>query len=79
MPNIEATCGTKNTRWSCVYSNQGNFSGRITSSYTTGSPFSVASTDVNTNLNADMVDGYNISVVSSLPYTKTDNTIYILI
>lgn len=34
---------------------------------------------VNTNLNADMVDGKHISVVTALPTTKDANTIYILI
>jgi hypothetical protein len=38
------------------------FAGQITSQVATGtSPFSVSSTTVNTNLNADMVDGYHLN------------------
>lgn len=40
----------------------GTFSGQIISSVYTGtSPFNVISTTVNTNLNADMVDGYHVA------------------
>lgn len=40
----------------------GTFSGQIISSVDTGtSPFNVISTTVNTNLNADMVDGYHVA------------------
>lgn len=72
--------GDSSSRWANIYSKSGNFTDQITSQVKTGTPpFHVDSTDVNENLNADMVDGYNISVVSSLPFTKTNNTIYILI
>jgi hypothetical protein len=62
MPNIWATCGTENTRWSRIYGNEGNFSGQITVSVAEGkSPFNITSTTVNTNLNADMLDGKHAS------------------
>lgn len=54
--------GLTSNRWSNIYSVLGNFSGQITSTVTTGtSPFAINSTTVNTNLNADMLDGIHIS------------------
>ena len=50
--------GKSAARWSNVYSVLGNFSGQITSSVATGTaPLAVASTTLNTNLNADLLDG----------------------
>ena len=52
------TLGKSDRRWSNVYSVLGNFSGQITSSVATGTaPLAVASTTLNTNLNADLLDG----------------------
>ena len=54
--------GQSYKRWSNIYSNKGNFSGKITSNVATGtSPFSISSTTLNTNLNADLLDGYHAS------------------
>lgn len=56
------TLGSSSNRWLNIYSNLGNFSGRITSSVSTGTaPFLISSTTVNSNLNADMVDGFNLN------------------
>lgn len=54
--------GSSNNRWNGVFSKAGNFSGQITLSVATGtSPFKITSTTVNTNLNADMLDGKHAS------------------
>jgi hypothetical protein len=59
MPNIWATCGTENTRWSRIYGNEGNFSGQITVSVATGTaPFKITSSTIVSNLNAEYINGY---------------------
>lgn len=56
--NNSQNIGSSSLRWANIYSVLGNFSGQITSSVATGTaPFAITSTTVNTNLNADMVDG----------------------
>ncbi|HNQ17363.1 MAG TPA: hypothetical protein PKH60_04660, partial [Candidatus Woesebacteria bacterium] len=56
--NNTSTLGSSSVRWANIYSVLGNYSGQITSSLATGtSPFAVSSTTVNTNLNADLLDG----------------------
>lgn len=58
--NLYSTLGSTSLRWNGIYSSTGNFTGQITSSLATGTaPFAVTSTTVNTNLNADMLDGYH--------------------
>ena len=64
--NNTSTLGSSSVRWANIYSVLGNYSGQITSSLATGtSPFAVTSTTVNTNLNADLLDGYSYN---NLPY-----------
>ena len=61
------TLGTSSYPWANLYSVSGNFSGQITSSVATGtSPLSVASTTLNTNLNADLLDGYHATELARL-------------
>ena len=56
---------------------QRNASGQIESTIATGiAPFKITSTTLNTNLNADLLDGYHISVVGSLPSSTDSSTIY---
>ena len=80
--NNSFTSGTVSYRWSNVYAVKGNFSGQITSSVATGiSPFSITSTTKNTNLNADMLDGYHIWTGTRAQYNATakdNNTIYLI-
>ena len=72
--NANITLGTSSYRWANLYSVLGNFSGQITSSVATGtSPLSVASTTLNTNLNADLLDGYHAEDVSRLGWTTVSN------
>ena len=55
------TLGTSSLRWKGIYSGTGNFTGQVTSSVADGTaPFVITSKTVNTNLNADMVDGLHI-------------------
>ena len=52
-------------------------SGQVQSLVAQGTaPFKVTSTTVCPNLNADVVDGYHISVVGSLPSSTSSSTIY---
>lgn len=68
------TLGTSSYPWANLYSVLGNFSGQITSSVATGtSPLSVASTTLNKNLNADLLDGYHAEDVSRLGWTTVSN------
>lgn len=68
------TLGTSSYRWANLYSVLGNFSGQITSSVATGtSPLSVASTTLNENLNADLLDGYHATEVSRLGWVGVNN------
>lgn len=68
------TFGTSTYRWANMYSVLGNFSGQITSSVATGtSPLSVASTTLNENLNADLLDGYHATEVSRLGWVGVNN------
>ena len=68
------TLGTSSYRWANLYSVLGNFSGQITSSVATGtSPLSVASTTLNENLNADLLDGYHATEVSRLGWVNVSN------
>ncbi len=51
-----------------------SMSGQLTNTLTTGtSPFSVTSTTVNTNFNADLLDGYS---ASAIPGTLVGRTVY---
>lgn len=60
--NNKLTLGSDTARWANTYSVKGNFSGQITSSVATGtSPFSIDSTTVNANLNADLLDGLHLN------------------
>ena len=68
------TLGTSSYPWANLYSVSGNFSGQITSSVATGtSPLSVASTTLNENLNADLLDGYHATEVSRLGWVGVNN------
>ena len=72
--DTDVTLGTSSYRWANLYSVLGNFSGQITSSVATGtSPLSVASTTLNENLNADLLDGYHAEDVSRLGWTTVSN------
>jgi hypothetical protein len=54
--------GSSTKRFANAYAVLGNFSGQITSGLSTGtSPFAVTSTTVCSNLNADLLDGFNAS------------------
>lgn len=64
--------GSANNRWNGVFSKSGNFSGQITLSVATGTaPFKITSTTVNTNLNADMVDGKHASDFATSGHTHS--------
>ena len=77
--NNKLTLGSDTARWANTYSFKGNFSGQITSSVATGtSPFSITSTTKNTNLNADMIDGYHIVVTDTVPAVPANKTIYFI-
>lgn len=77
--NNKLTLGSDTARWANTYSVKGNFSGQITSSVATGtSPFSITSTTKNTNLNADMIDGYHIVVTDTVPAVPANKTIYFI-
>ena len=53
-----STLGSSSLRWNGLYSYTGNFSGQISSSVASGTaPFVITSTTLNTNLNADLLDG----------------------
>lgn len=68
------TLGTSSYRWANLYSVLGNFSGQITSSVATGtSPLSVASTTLNENLNADLLDGYHATDIPRLGWASVSN------
>ena len=72
--DTDVTLGTSSYRWANLYSVLGNFSGQITSSVATGtSPLSVASTTLNENLNADLLDGYHATEVSRLGWVGVNN------
>lgn len=65
--DTDVTLGTSSYRWANLYSVLGNFSGQITSSVATGtSPLSVASTTLNENLNADLLDGHHATELARL-------------
>ena len=69
--DTDVTLGTSSYRWANLYSVLGNFSGQITSSVATGtSPLNVASTTLNTNLNADLLDGIHASGL----FTELENS-----
>lgn len=71
--NNTYSLGTSSLRWSNVYSVLGNFSGQITSSVATGTaPFSVTSTTLVTNLNADMLDSAHKGVLNGNIVARTD-------
>lgn len=70
----DVTLGTSSYRWANLYSVLGNFSGQITSSVATGtSPLSVASTTLNENLNADLLDGYHATDIHRLGWVSVKN------
>ena len=72
--DTSVTLGTSSYPWANLYSVLGNFSGQITSSVATGtSPLSVASTTLNENLNADLLDGYHATEVSRLGWVGVNN------
>jgi hypothetical protein len=67
--------GTQTPSEKLSVAGNGTFSGQIISTVATGTaPFSILSTDVNTNLNADMIDGQHYSANWGL---WTDNGLYI--
>lgn len=63
--NNKLTLGSASARWSNIYSVLGNFTGNINGNYfisnvATGTqPYACTSTTLNTNLNADLLDGYH--------------------
>ena len=80
------TFGASNARWSTIFGISGNFtsvttanfaaSSQIESTLSTGtSPFSVSSTTVNTNLNADMVDGKHAPASGDIVGTTQEQTL----
>ena len=67
------TLGTSSYRWANLYSVLGNFSGQITSTVTGTSPLNVASTTLNENLNADLLDGYHATDIPRLGWVSVNN------
>ena len=65
--------GSASRRWTNVYSVQGAFSGQIVSTLGPGTaPFSIASSTLVANLNADKLDGYDATSFSQTTH-KTHN------
>ena len=71
--NTTATLGTSNYRWANTYSVLGNFSGQITSTLANGTaPFSITSSTLNANLNADLLDNEHSYQIRAYSYTESD-------
>lgn len=72
--NNKLTLGSASARWSNIYSVLGNFTGNVNGNYfisnvATGTqPYACTSTTLNTNLNADLLDGFHRKgLYSSIP------------
>ena len=74
-----STLGSSSLRWGGLYSSTGNFTGQITSSVAQGTaPFSITSTTINQNLNADLLDGVHAyELFTDLTATIDGSELYI--